>query len=131
MHERVLALRKHLGLSRAAFGEKLGVSGDVINNIERGRVELKDLLFSHMCSVYNVSEKWLKTGEGEMFTPLTQDEELEAWIGRIQFEAISGDKAAKMKRRLITALKRIEHDETWEDLYRVAEEFVAKHNEED
>ena len=42
MNERILLLRKSLGLSRASFGEKLGVSGDVINNLERGRVTPKD-----------------------------------------------------------------------------------------
>lgn len=36
LHERIKELRKnHLNLSQTAFGEKLGVSRSVINNIER------------------------------------------------------------------------------------------------
>ena len=37
IHERIQHVRKSLDLSRRAFGEKLGVSGDVINNIENNR----------------------------------------------------------------------------------------------
>ena len=42
MNTRIKELREHLGLSRAAFGDKLGISGDVVNNLERGRVEVKE-----------------------------------------------------------------------------------------
>ena len=42
MNERIRLLREKKGLSRAAFGERIGVSGDVINNLERGRVEVKE-----------------------------------------------------------------------------------------
>ena len=64
MNERILRLRKNLNLSRAAFGERLGVSGDVINNLERGRVPVKEPMIKLICSCYHVNEKWLETGEG-------------------------------------------------------------------
>lgn len=67
MRNRIKAVRKSLGLSQRAFGEKLGVSRDVINNIEYGRVEPKDLFLQHMCELYKVNERWLESGEGEMF----------------------------------------------------------------
>lgn len=53
-------------LSQREFGERLGVSRDVISNIEYNRVEPKDLLISHICKVYGVNEKWLRTGKGNM-----------------------------------------------------------------
>ena len=37
MNERIRCLREELGLSRAAFGQRIGVSGDVINNLESCR----------------------------------------------------------------------------------------------
>lgn len=67
MRNRIKAVRKSLGLSQRAFGEKLGVSRDVINNIEYGRVQPKDLFLQHMCELYKVNERWLESGEGEMF----------------------------------------------------------------
>ena len=53
-------------LSQREFGERLGVRRDVISNIEYNRVEPKDLLISHICKVYGVNEKWLRTGKGNM-----------------------------------------------------------------
>lgn len=76
MNERIRLIRDELNLSRAAFGEKLGVSGDVINNLERGRVEAKEPMIKLICSVYSVDEKWLRTGEGgddAMFVPQPND----------------------------------------------------------
>lgn len=66
MNERIRCLREKLGLSRAAFGQKIGVSGDVINNLERGRVEIKEPIIKLICSEFSVNEDWLRTGIGEM-----------------------------------------------------------------
>ncbi len=62
MNERIRFLREKIGLSRAAFGERIGVSGDVINNLERGRVEVKEHIIKLISSEYGISEKWLRTG---------------------------------------------------------------------
>lgn len=67
MHNRIKAVREALRLSQREFGEKLGVSRDVISNIEYERVQPKELLLRHMCELYNVNEHWLQTGEGDMF----------------------------------------------------------------
>lgn len=66
MNERIRCLREELGLSRAAFGQKIGVSGDVINNLERGRVEIKEPMIKLICSEFSINEDWLRTGTGEM-----------------------------------------------------------------
>lgn len=66
MNKRIKLLRESLKLSRSAFGEKIGVSGDVINNLERGRVEIKNDRIKLICSVFNINEDWLRTGKGEM-----------------------------------------------------------------
>lgn len=69
--ERIRKLRKeHLKMSQTEFGERLGVSRSVINNLERGvlaRPEQKTSLLRIMCSEFGVSEAWLIRGEGEMF----------------------------------------------------------------
>lgn len=66
MNDRLRLLREETGLSRAAFGQKLGVSGDVINNLERGRVEIKDHIIKLVCSEFSINEDWLRNGTGEM-----------------------------------------------------------------
>lgn len=67
MNNRIKIVRKALKLSQREFGEKLGVSRDVISNLEYDRVQPKELLLRHICQLYRVNECWLLTGEGKMF----------------------------------------------------------------
>ena len=67
MSERIRAVREALGLSQRLFGEKLGVSRDVISNIEGNRVSPKELFLQHMCEQFKVNRAWLETGNGDMF----------------------------------------------------------------
>lgn len=71
VYERIKDLRKNtLKMSQAAFGAKLGVNRDVINNIENNRLakpEQKLSLYKLICSEFNVSEEWLLNGNGPMF----------------------------------------------------------------
>lgn len=107
MNERIRMVRAESKLSRAAFGEKLGVSGDVINNLERGRVQAKESIIKLICSVYSVNEKWLRTGEGDMFVKRSETDELAAAVERL----ITGE-SADFKRRFISALSTLK-DEHW------------------
>ena len=68
MNERLRLLREEIGISRAVFGQRIGVSGDVINNLERGRVEIKEHILKLICSEFSANEDWLRTGAGEMFS---------------------------------------------------------------
>lgn len=71
LHERIKELRKtHLHLSQTEFGERLGVSRSVINNIERNvlaRPDQKLSLMKLICSEFNVNEEWLLNGTEPMF----------------------------------------------------------------
>ncbi len=67
MHNRIKSVREALGLSQRKFGEKLGVSRDVISNLEYNRVKPKELFLKHICKLYGVNESWLLSGNGEMF----------------------------------------------------------------
>lgn len=67
MHDRIRLVRKAVDLSQKDFGEKLGVSRDVMANIENNRVSPGNTFLQLLCSVFNVREEWLRTGEGDMF----------------------------------------------------------------
>ena len=67
MNERLKILRKTLKLSGEKFGEKIGVKRSAISQIETGKNNLSDQIIKNICTVYNVSEEWLRTGNGEMF----------------------------------------------------------------
>ncbi|EOE7167589.1 helix-turn-helix transcriptional regulator [Clostridioides difficile] len=70
---RIRKIRKDANLSQPAFGEKLGVSKDVISNIEYNRVEPKPLFINHLCSVFNVNKEWLINGVGDMYISAKED----------------------------------------------------------
>ena len=71
MHERIRDLRKnHLKMSQTVFGDRLGVSRDVIKNIELNtlaRPDQKLSLIKLMCKQFNVNEEWVLNGTGPMF----------------------------------------------------------------
>lgn len=65
-HERIRVLRLDQGLTQKQFGECLGVSRSVINNLERGVLvnpSNKLPLIKLMALKFSVSEEWLLTGE--------------------------------------------------------------------
>ena len=79
MNERLRIVREDGKMSRAAFGQRIGVSGDVINNLERGRVEIKEHIIKLICSEFSINEEWFRTGIGEMKiqTPSSTMEQLQ------------------------------------------------------
>lgn len=79
MYERIKLLRtEQLHMTQTEFGEALGVKRDVINNIENNRLknpEKQEPIYRLMCEKFNVSEEWLRTGEGEMFAEVPVEDE--------------------------------------------------------
>jgi len=64
---RLKRLRTELGITQAEFGERLGWTRSFYKNLEYGITEPRDNLLALMSREFGVSEKWLRTGEGEMF----------------------------------------------------------------
>jgi len=62
----IKTFRKSLKKTQAEFGEMLGTGRDAISNYEIGRVKPTDTFIQLLVSKYNVSEEWLRTGQGEM-----------------------------------------------------------------
>lgn len=73
---RIREIRKQEKLSQTAFGERLGVSKDVIVNIENLRVQPKPLLINSICREFNVNKEWLLDGIGEMYILSEEDAKL-------------------------------------------------------
>jgi len=72
---RLVCLRKHLGLSRDKFAKSVGVSGAYIGQLESGKKgNPSDLFLESVSKTFNINLVWLKTGEGEMFRPAGEGE---------------------------------------------------------
>lgn len=66
MHTRIAAVIKHSGLTMAAFGQRIGLSQPRISAFVNGKATPSDRTIADICREFNVSEQWLRTGEGEM-----------------------------------------------------------------
>ena len=110
INERILSIRKSFSLSRAAFGQSLGVSGDVIKNLDYNLTEPKPAFIELICRTYNVNRTWLETGEGNMFNDLSRDAEIAEYIG-----SVLADEEDSFQKRLISALSKMSVEE-WEVL---------------
>lgn len=87
MYERIRELRKkELGLTQEEFGKALGVSRSVIKNIELNvlaRPEQKEPLIKLICKEFDINEKWLRTGDGDMYRKLSREEAIVGWAGNL------------------------------------------------
>lgn len=68
MTSRLKQLRKKLKINQTNFAKQLGLTQTAYSMIENGINPLADRHIKVICSVYNVSEDWLRTGSGEMFS---------------------------------------------------------------
>lgn len=91
MQERIKKVRKAHELTQAEFGERLGVKGNTVTGYETGLRTPSSAIITAICREFNVSETWLRTGEGEMTVPRSREEEIAEMVGR----ALSGSNELK------------------------------------
>lgn len=83
MKDRIKQIRKHFNMSQAEFGQRVGVKGNTIGNYEIGLRAPSDAVIFSICREFNISESWLRTGEGEMVEHTDEDTELAKILGQI------------------------------------------------
>lgn len=118
MKERIKELRKTLDLTLEEFGNKIGVTKTTISRIENGVNSVTNQMLTSICREFNVNEEWLRTGEGEMFVPLTRSEAIAEFAGSLMKE-----EDASFKKRLIEALAKLNEQE-WEVLEGIARKLT-------
>lgn len=67
--ERIKKVRRSLDLTQREFGERIGIKQNTIATYEIGRNNPIDAVISIICKEFNISETWLRTGDGDMFVP--------------------------------------------------------------
>lgn len=66
MCERIRTIRESMKMSRTEFGKEIGVSSDTINNLERGRIEIREHYINLICKTFNVNYSWMLGESDEM-----------------------------------------------------------------
>ena len=119
MNNRIKELRKHLNMNQTEFGSRIGVKQGTIAGYENGLRTPLDTVVSSICKEFGVSEKWLRTGEGEMMRAVSREEELASMMGKL----LHCDPS--FKHRLISVLLRMDESE-WNMLERKAQELLEE-----
>ena len=118
LKERIKEVRKTLGLTLEEFGNKIGVTKTTISRIENGVNSVTNQMLISICREFGVNEEWLRSGEGEMFVPLTRSEAIAEFAG-----SLIKEEDASFRKRLIEALAKLNEQE-WEVLEGIARKLT-------
>jgi transcriptional regulator with XRE-family HTH domain len=75
VNRRIRQVRRFLHLSQIQFSRIISLSSGYLAGVEVEKRKVNNRLIKLICASFNVNEKWLETGEGEMFR-LHPDESL-------------------------------------------------------
>lgn len=118
--ERIRLLRKNeLKMTQDDFASKIDISRSNIGNIEIGRIAVTERIIASICREFSVNEEWLRTGNGEMFVPLTRNQLITDFTADLIMEDNT------FKKRLVEALAKLDENE-WEVLEKLAESLIKK-----
>ena len=120
MKDRIKAIRKHYSLTQSEFGDRIWVKGNTITNYENDLRNPSDAIIVSICREFNVNEEWLRTGNGEMFHPITKNDEISKLFGEVL-----KDNEGDFRRRLINALAKLD-DAGWEMLENLIDSINIK-----
>lgn len=104
-----------LDKTQQEFAKKINVSRSNLGNIENGIINVTDRVIIDICKAYNVSEKWLRTGEGEIFNSSPEVE-----LGYLISKLAADDN--EFKRKFITFMLK-QPEENWDLIENLISEF--------
>ena len=83
INDRIAWCVKDSKLTKTAFAEKINVSQSFISRLVSGEKVPSDRTIADICREFNISELWLRTGEGEPHIQKDEDEEFLEVMERI------------------------------------------------
>ena len=125
MNERIKELRKRLNLTQQEFADRLSIKRGAVANYEVGRNTPSDSVIALICREFNVSERWLREGEGEMFLPQDDADALMALAGRFL-----GSEPTEFQQSFVRMILSLSPEE-WKLLERKARELLGETKKED
>lgn len=124
LNERISAVVSASGLNKTKFADVINISQPFLSQICSGAKAPSDRTIIDICREFNVSERWLRTGEGEMFLELSRADEIAAYVGRVL-----KDESAFYQQKLLLFLSRLS-PEMLAELEKVADEILSNDKKE-
>ena len=69
MKNRIKKIRSDMNLSQEDFGKKIKIVRSSVAKLESGENNPSEQTIALICREFNVNEEWLRTGNGEPYTP--------------------------------------------------------------
>ena len=120
MEQRIKTIRKSNNLTQTEFGKRIGVKGNTVTNYETGLRIPSEAVILAICREFDVSERWLRTGEGVMLVERSADEKLAAFLGDVLSRG-----PEDFRRRCLETLSRLK-PEVWYVLEQMIEKTGSK-----
>ena len=92
INERLKKVRIDQDLSQQKFADKIKLSANFINLIERGARNASDRTLNDVAAEFHVNLEWLKTGEGDMYDEESGDVIIEALKSEYNLDDIDIEK---------------------------------------
>ena len=116
--DRLRSLIDTLGITKTKFAEDLHVSSAFVSMLCSGKSQPSDRTIADICRKYNVSETWLRTGEGEMKQKLTRNQEIAEFMA-----SIMRDPDDAPRKRFISIVSKLDVEE-WQLLEDIAKKWT-------
>lgn len=99
INERIIEVRKAVGLNQIRFGERINISSSGMSKLEKGDNKPSAQTISLICREFGISRTWLETGEGDMM-----DKSVEQDIELLTRAMERGSGAKKQLIRIVAAM---------------------------
>lgn len=116
---RIDSVVRSLEMKKVQFAERLKIDQSYVTQLTNGKRNPSDRLISDICREFNVSEDWLRTGNGQMFRPISRSQELTEFVGKI----LKGDDD-NFKRCFVAVLAQLDESE-WELIEKMAKKLSS------
>lgn len=120
--ERIGIVIESKAKTKTEFANRLNVTPAYISKILNKGSTPSDRLIKDICNKYDISEKWLTTGEGKMDAEKTLEQDIASFLADLP-----EDRHKSRKALLLRAMTKLT-DEQWELLADIAEMYVAEMN---
>ncbi len=82
--ERFKEVRTYLKMKQGDFAKEIKTTQGHVSDIENKRKNVSDRVVEIICLKYGISEKWIRTGEGEMKIEDCKDNRYLSNVGKLQ-----------------------------------------------
>lgn len=109
INERIKQIRKAYNMNQTDFGARIGVKQGSVAGYESGARTPVDAVILSICREFDISEEWLRTGQGEMKLIASEDEEVMKYAGMLLKD--KEDFVAQKIKRFIVGYEKLDADD--------------------